>query len=295
MLNQGYSYRHVLGPDALKQPIADYLARAFNHSSAGQWLERISQGEILLNGIPATPGDHLRPGQILVWNRPGWSEEPTPQSFDILYQDEHLVAVNKPGGLPTNPGAGFYQNTLLTLVRKQFPEARPLHRLGRATSGLVLFGLNQKAASLVLKEWPHLQKRYLALAQGTAPEDTYDIRTPIGEIFHPRLGTVHAAHPEGKPSRSLATVLQRGSDSTLFQVDIFTGRPHQIRIHLSSIGFPLVGDPLYAPGGIPKSDNPGLPGDPGYWLHAHRLVLNHPITGISLNLEAPPPAILRVS
>lgn len=294
MLNQGYSYRHVLGPGARNQPIADYLAQTFNHSTQSQWFERIREGEILLDGCQATGDELLQPGQVLIWNRPGWVEEPTPQSFDILWNDEHLLAVNKPGGLPTNPGAGFYQNTLLTLVRQQFPQARPLHRLGRATSGLVLFGLTLPATSRILKDWPHIQKRYLALATGIATEETYDIQTPIGEHHHPRLGTVHAANPQGKPSRSLATVLERRKDSTLFQVDIFTGRPHQIRIHLASIGYPLVGDPLYAPGGVPRDENPGLPGDPGYWLHAHRMVLNHPITGYPLEFEAPPPEILRV-
>src|SRR5690606_476055 len=82
-------------------------------------------------------------------------------------------------------------------------------------------------------------------------------------------------------------------DSTLFEVDIHTGRAEQIRIHLAAIGHPLVGDPLYAPGGLPRAVDPGLPGDGGYLLHAMELRLIHPVSGLPLHLVAPPPPILR--
>ena len=290
--NQGYRYRLELGPEAAGHSTLSYLTHHFPHSSESEWKARIEAGEVLLNDKPAQTLEPLRAGVVLVWNRPGWVEEETPQNYGVIFQDEHLLAVDKPSGLPTIPGGGFYLNTLLSLVQTDFPEARPLHRLGRATSGLVLFALNVQAASTLSQRWPQVQKQYQALGSGVASQDMYDIQTPIGPRSHPRLGDVHAASPTGKPARSLARVLQRRAVTTVFEVDLLTGRPHQIRIHLACIGHPLAGDPLYADGGQPRLDQPGLPGDAGYWLHAKRVLLEHPVSGERLDLRAPLPEIL---
>jgi 23S rRNA pseudouridine1911/1915/1917 synthase len=101
---------------------------------------------------------------------------------------------------------------------------------------------------------------------------------------------VWAASPSGKPSQSLAKVTARTAGTTTFEVSLGSGRPHQIRIHLASIGHPLVGDPLYGPTGQPLEDLPGLPGDGGYFLHAQFLTLRHPITGEQIDLEATLPS-----
>ena len=110
-------------------------------------------------------------------------------------------------------------------------------------------------------------------------------------VAKPR-GRVHAASKDGKPALTHVRVLGERQASALVEATIVTGRPHQIRIHLAAAGHPLVGDPLYAAGGRPAPD-PGLPGDPGYRLHAHRLGLPHPATGRRLDLECPPPPELR--
>lgn len=292
-LNQGYSYRLVLGPEAVGHSTLSYLVSHFSHSSEVEWQARIQAAEILLDEHRADGQEQLRAGSVLIWNRPGWEEEETPRTYHVIFQDEHLLVVNKPSGLPTIPGAGFYLNTLLSLVRADFPEANPLHRLGRATSGLVLFALNAQAASHLNRRWPHVHKQYQALGSGVAVQQIYDIRTAIGPQAHPRLGHVHSACETGKPSHSIARTLQRRSTTTVFEVDLLTGRPHQIRIHLACIGHPLVGDPLYAAGGRPRLDQPGLPGDAGYWLHAKRLSFEHPASGERLDLSAPLPEILR--
>jgi 23S rRNA pseudouridine1911/1915/1917 synthase len=223
--------------------------------------------------------------------RPG-SNQTLPQHFEVLFDDPHLLAVNKPGGLPTLPGGGFMENTLLRLVQKQTPNANPVHRLGRATTGIVLFAKTAEAAAKLSANWntSRIQKIYRALAQGIAQQDAYEILTPIGAVPHPLIGSVWAANPSGKPSKSLAKVISRTASTTTFDVSLNSGRPHQIRIHLASIGHPLVGDPLYGVTGQPLENLPGLPGDGGYFLHAQFLNFHHPITREQINLEAALPS-----
>jgi 23S rRNA pseudouridine1911/1915/1917 synthase len=164
--------------------------------------------------------------------------------------------------------------------------------LGRATTGIVLFAKTAQAAALVSANWntPKVQKIYRALARNVARHDSYEILTPIGLVPHPLLGSVWAANPNGKPSRSLARVIARTASTTTFEVSLYSGRPHQIRIHLASIGHPLVGDPLYGPNGQPLDNLPGLPGDGGYFLHAQYLKFQHPFTGETIDLEAALPS-----
>ncbi|HEX7652841.1 MAG TPA: pseudouridine synthase, partial [Verrucomicrobiae bacterium] len=149
-----------------------------------------------------------------------------------------------------------------------------------------------QAASNLTANWntPKIQKIYRALAQNIAQQDAYEILTPIGLVPHPRIGSVWAASPGGKPSKSLAKVISRSPGTTTFEVSLKSGRPHQIRIHLASIGHPLVGDPLYGLTGQPLENLPGLPGDGGYFLHAQFLNFQHPITGEQIHLEAALPS-----
>jgi 23S rRNA pseudouridine1911/1915/1917 synthase len=301
-LNAGYTYREQVGLTWQGAAVLEYLCAQYAHSDAGTWQARLSLGEVCLNDRPASGEERLKAGQIVTWQRPPWQEEEVPLHFELLHQDAELLAVAKPGRLPTVPGGGFLTHTLLHLVRQQFPEASPLHRLGRGTSGLVLFARTSAAAAQLSAAWREHQvgKRYLALGKGQARQEHFDIRAAIGPVPHPRLGEVWAASPAGKPSQSRAQVMERRSGptrsgSTLFEVDIRTGRPHQIRIHLAWAGHPLVGDPLYGALGLPLSELPGLPGDGGYWLHSHRLRFRHPGTNQVLELVAPPPPELEWS
>ena len=291
MLNRGYAYTTCIGTKHHGQNLLLHLASLYPHSSPQAWQQKLDNGEVTLGGVTATGCESITAGQTLVWNRPPWLEPDAPQHFDVLWQDEHLLAVNKPAGLPTLPGGGFMENTLLRLVQKRNPDANPVHRLGRATTGIVLFAQTQQAAATMFANWntPKVQKIYRALAQNIADQDAYEILTPIGLVPHPRIGSVWAASASGKPSKSLAKVLTRDAGTTTFAVSLGSGRPHQIRIHLASIGHPLVGDPLYGPTGLPLENLPGLPGDGGYLLHAHYLNFLHPITGEQIRLEAPLP------
>ena len=295
MLNRGYAYTTTISSEYRGQTLLSHLASLYPHSTVQAWQQKLIDGEVTLDGAAATGSESLSLGQTLVWNRPPWNEPDAPQHFDILFEDSHLLAVNKPSGLPTLPGGGFMENTLLRLVQKRTPDANPVHRLGRATTGIVLFAKTQEAASNLFKNWntPKIQKIYLALAQNVAQHDSYEILTPIGLVPHPLIGSVWAASPVGKPSKSLAIVISRTASTTTFEVSLYSGRPHQIRIHLASVGHPLVGDPLYGPTGQPLKHLPGLPGDGGYFLHAQRLNFSHPLTGEHINLEAALPPSMR--
>lgn len=293
MRNQGYTYTTTIARAHQGQTLLHHLATLYPHSTVEAWRQNLDNGEVTLDGDPALGTETLQAGQVLIWNRPPWVEPDAPLHFEVLWQDADIVAVDKPSGLPTLPGSGFFENTLLRRVQRRYPDAHPVHRLGRATSGVVLFARTSSSAAHLAAHWntPAVEKVYRAIAQGIAGEDHYQIETPIGRVPHPRLGTVWAAHPAGKPSCSAARVLARGADSTLFSVRLHSGRPHQIRIHLASIGHPLTGDPLYGPGGQPLPHLPGLPGDGGYFLHAHTLQFRHPATGAIIAVEAPlPPA-----
>jgi len=295
-VNQGFEYREQVGPAAAGQTVLAYLAGRYRHSSPEVWQQRIALGEVRLGDAPAASGDRLRAGQVLVWCRPPWEEPAVPLAFAILYRDRHLLAVAKPRGLPSIPNGGFLTHTLLHLVRRAFPEATPLHRLGRGTSGLTLFARTPEARRAVSAAWreSQVEKEYRALVTGVPGRPTFSIETPIGPVPHPRLGQVYAASAarDARHALSHVRVLGERDGNAVVSVTIPTGRPHQIRIHLAAAGHPLVGDPLYVAGGVPAVE-PGLPGDPGYRLHAHRLSVSLPATGHRLALECAPPPILR--
>lgn len=292
--NSGCSYREQCGPQADGQLVLDYLSRQYPHSTRTEWEDNIAAGRVLLNDRPAAADETLRSGSWLIWQRPPWIEPPAPRCWQLLYEDTELLAVAKPSGLPTLPGAGFHESTLLHLVQQYAPDAMPLHRLGRWTSGLVLCAKTTAARRVLLQQWSErsVYKRYRALISGNPAWNESEVTTPIGPVPHPLLGTVYAASATGKQSRSLATVLERRGDTCLCDLVISTGRPHQIRIHLASVGHPLAGDPLYGSDGLPLPDSISLPGDPGYQLHAAELRVRHPVGGAELRLCCPPPLLL---
>jgi 23S rRNA pseudouridine1911/1915/1917 synthase len=150
------------------------LASLYPHSTPQAWQQKLNNGEVTLNGVTATGSESVTSGQTLVWNRPPWIEPDAPQHFEVLFDDPHLLAVSKPSGLPTLPGAGFMENTLLCLVQKHTPNANPVHRLGRGTSGIVLFAKTPQAASNLTANWntPKIQKiyrRWLKTLHSTTP------------------------------------------------------------------------------------------------------------------------------
>lgn len=295
-MNAGYAYRSVVRTSDTGCSVLAYLAGRYRHSTEAVWRARLERGEVRMGDAPVGADGRVRAGDVLVWSRPPWEEPAVPLHFDVIHDDADLLAVSKPAGLPTVPNGGFLTHTLLGAVRRTYPDAVAMHRLGRGTSGLVLFASSPEARRAVAAAWRRgeVMRTYRALVAGTPAWETVRIDTPIGLVPHPRLGRVHAASPGGKSAVSNVRVLGRHLETAIVEVHIETGRAHQIRIHLAAAGHVLVGDPLYAVGGVP-SPTPGLPGDGGYLLHAHRLVVRHPATGRFVAFEAPLPPDLRVS
>lgn len=293
-MNRGYEYAETLGPEARGATVLDWLVSRHRHSSEAVWRERLAAGEVRLDAAAVAAETPLERGQRLAWRRPPWEEEAVPLGFAILYRDDALLAVAKPRGLPSLPNGGFLEHTLLHGVRRIHPEAVPMHRLGRGTSGLLLFARTPQARRALAAAWRDgsVEKSYRALVSGVPRPGRFAVEAPIGLVPHPRLGRVHGSSAAGKRSRSEVEVLAVRGGRAFVSVRIDTGRPHQIRIHLAAAGHPLVGDPLYVTGGVPGPE-PGLPGDGGYLLHSHRLVLAHPASGRRLELECPPPPELR--
>lgn len=310
-LNAGHAYRDRVGAEAAGQPVSAFYAARYRHSGEAEWRRRLAAGEICRNGQRLRADGTLATGDRLIWHRPPWQEGAVPALPGPLFDDGDLLVFNKPSGLPVLPAGGWLEHTVLGQLERQVAcgalaaaagRPRPVHRLGRYTSGLLLCARRPASRawlSALLREGSRCRKLYRALLQpplpgsallALAPGESLTLTTPIGPRPHARLGMVWAAAPDADAdalaARSTLTLLRRAAGSWLVEVAIATGRPHQIRIHTAAAGAPLLGDPLYIPGGLPA--HRALPGDGGYQLHAHRLHLPLEDGGL-LELEAPLP------
>jgi 23S rRNA pseudouridine1911/1915/1917 synthase len=282
-LNQGYVYREqVRAKDAGAEVLAYHAAR-FPHSSLEEWSRAIAEGRVLVNGRSVACTAVLRAGDRLEFHRPPWEEPEVPRSFRVVHEDEDVLIVEKPAGLQVLPGGAFTASTLLHLVRTSSAaraESAPVHRLGRGTSGLVLFGKHKASRDALSEQFRArtARKTYLALARGTALPRSCIARHPIGRRAHGPL-RVACVERDGQAAVTRLRVLAVyvAEDRTLVAAQPITGRADQIRVHLAACGAPIVGDPLYGPGGVPCSD--ATPGEGGYYLHATALRVKHPATG----------------
>jgi 23S rRNA pseudouridine1911/1915/1917 synthase len=296
-MNQGWTYQEKVNSQGAGQTLLDYYSQNYQHSSREEWQNRILAGQILVNNQVATLETILKKGQQLIYQRSPWEEPDVPLNFVTLYEDTDLMIIAKPSGLPVLPGGGFLQNTLLYQLQQRYPQEMPvpIHRLGRGTSGLMLIARSALAKSKLSQQMRdrQIRKIYRALIGPSELPTEFTINQAIGKIPHPILGYIYGATPMGKFAQSNCRVLVQTSTKTLLEISILTGRPHQIRIHLAAIGYPLLGDPLYDVGGIAKittlDSKISVPSDCGYWLHAHQLGFIHPSTRENLSFICPPP------
>jgi 23S rRNA pseudouridine1911/1915/1917 synthase len=290
--NNGYVYIDTID-GRWTGSLLQHLCTHHRHSSEQQWHRRIVDGEVRIDDVVVHEGAvPLRGGQRVAWHKPPWVEPEAPLDVQVVYDDDDLLVVDKPAGLPTLPGAGYLEHTLLHVVRSwraNNATVSPIHRLDRGTSGLVLFARHPDAARALQQQADAglIDKRYHALVQGVVIDNEQRVEVPIGMVDDPVVTTLAAAHPAGKRARSVLHVVERRSTSTLLEVQLLTGRAHQIRIHCAAIGHPLVGEPLYGAGGVRAAGSVARPGDDGFVLRAQRLTVLHPRNGERLTFTAP--------
>jgi len=254
------------------------------------------------DGTRRRASERVRAGETVVLVRPAFEEPDVPLHFDVLYEDEAVLAIDKPAGLPVHPSASYHKNTLTYLLRQRFGDDAPqiAHRLDRETSGLLLCG-RTRSAERDLKmgfESRRVRKRYLAIVRGTMPEDEGSIDLAMDraeEGLHILMEV--SAEGEGYPAVTRYRVLGRRDDATLVSLSPESGRQHQLRVHLSAIGFPIIGDKLYGPEGIEpflEYIETGMTdalrhrlGHERHALHAHELEFTHPSSGEPMVLQAP--------
>ena len=216
---------------------------------------------------------------------------PAPGPLDILFEDGDMVVVNKAPGVSVHPGPGHFDDTLGNFLLWHYDlegetaDFHPVHRLDRGTSGL-LAAAKHPHAQEVLKSQLHtnaFRRTYLAVCQGVPEPGVGAIQAPLG----PRPGSLmeQMVSPDGKHARTRYRVLREYSGRALVELELDTGRTHQIRVHMAHIGHPLTGDFLYG------TEEPSLIGRPA--LHSARLELRHPVTGRELTFEAPLPQDLK--
>ncbi|MFK7992162.1 MAG: RluA family pseudouridine synthase [Sandaracinaceae bacterium] len=258
------------------------------------------------DGRKRRPSERVRFGEVVLLVRPSFEEPETPTDFEVIHQDEAVVVVDKPAGLPVHPSATYHKNTLTWLLRERYPDAPPhlAHRLDRETSG-VLVCARTIEDERVLKgafERRAVHKVYLAILEGTVLEEEGEIDRPMGRPDE-GLHLLMCLRDDGSPARTRWKVEARAPAHTLVSFYPLTGRQHQLRVHAAALGHPIVADKLYGPEGTqPFYDyhEYGMTdallarlGHERQALHAHRLTLTHPRTGEPVTWVAPLAADLR--
>lgn len=274
------------------------LARLLPEYSRSRLTRWIRDGAVRVNGTPRAAKDRVWGGETVeVALQPDpWETAYAPEGrpLAIVYEDEEIIVIDKPAGLVVHPGSGNWGGTLLNALLHHapalagLPRAGIVHRLDKETSGLLVVAKTLAAHAHLQRALAErrIRREYLALALGTLPGSRM-IEAPIGR--HPVHRTRMAVVEPGKPALTHVRALERLPGCTLILCRLETGRTHQIRVHLHSIGHPLVGDPVYR--GTPKGPAAALlAAFPRQALHAARLVVPHPAGGRELELESPLPA-----
>jgi 23S rRNA pseudouridine1911/1915/1917 synthase len=270
--------------------------------------QRIVRGQAYApDGRPLRPNHIVRAGDVIVIYRPPLPEPEAPRTFGVLWEDEDLLVVDKPAGLPVHPTARYHDNTLTALLGARYsPKPTLTHRLDRETSGILICARTKDAERSLKAQFEsrRVHKEYLALVRGRMALDETIVDVPLeleptGKLKN-RMRV--AARGQGLPAETRVTVVARGASTTLVACEPRTGRQHQIRIHLFALGHPVLGDKLY---GVDEDlflgfcetglddDMLAVLGLARHALHAHRIRFAHPRTGSEVSIRCPLPEDIR--
>jgi tRNA pseudouridine32 synthase/23S rRNA pseudouridine746 synthase len=255
-----------------------FLAERFPDVAAQSWAERLQRGEVVdAQGTPLRADSHVRSGMRIWYYRELDAETPIPFAERILYQDEHLLVADKPHFLPMIPTGRFLHETLLVRLKHklELPHLTPIHRLDRETAGVVIFSHNPgtRGAYQSMFQKRSIRKVYEALAtpiEGRSFPFTYRSRMVDGDQFFVMQ------EAEGEPnSETLVELIERRGDVALYRLHPHTGRKHQLRLHMASLGSPILNDAFY-PVALPcKGDDFSAP----LQLLARAISFDDPLTG----------------
>ncbi len=283
----------LVTPEMIQTRLDRLLVQAFPNHSRNYFQYLIGSGLVLVNGSPVKKRETVDVGdeiEVCFELTPELTLEAENIPLNILYEDDHLIAINKPAGMVTHPAVGHPNGTFVNALLyhcKTLPTTdnlRPgiVHRLDKDTSGVLIAAktteCHHKLVTLFASR--EITKHYRAICIGNPGDRT--VEEPIRR--HPSRRQEMHVDPAGKPATSIFKVLQTKGDLSLLDVHIITGRTHQIRVHLKHIGTPILGDSVY--GRPPANEKYGAARQ---LLHAYSLSLIHPITGAPLTLEAPIP------
>jgi 23S rRNA pseudouridine1911/1915/1917 synthase len=278
------------------------------YSSRNRIQALIKDGLVQVNGKPEKPGYKVKPGDSVTLElpeRPVREVLPENIPLHVVFEDDHMVVLNKPPGLVVHPAPGNYRGTLVNALLFHYgslpssgkgsadgegserERAGIVHRLDKDTSGVIVVARTEQALKALTKQFKDrvVQKKYLALVSGVIKKGSGTIEAAIGRHVKERQKiSVHTASP--REAVTLYKVKERFMNATLVEVEIKTGRTHQIRVHMAHLGFPVLGDRVY--GGV-KVARLGPLTIGRQMLHAESLSLLHPVTGTPLTFSAPPP------
>ncbi len=284
-----------------------WLAQALPDLSRARLQGLIAEGQVRVDGAPTRASSRLREGQLVTVQVPEAAPavpQPEAIALSVVYEDAHLIVIDKPAGLVVHPGAGTANGTLVNALLHHVRDLsgiggvlRPgiVHRLDRGTSGLILVAKDDATHRALAAQFQGRQvlKEYLALVHGALVRSSGEIVAPIGrDPVHRQRMSVRA--PRGRSARSSYTTEECFDGATLLRVRIHTGRTHQIRVHLASIGHPVAGDATYGGTRTPSSRRgaarEALASLTRPALHAAHLAFTHPADGRRMDLTAPLPA-----
>jgi 23S rRNA pseudouridine1911/1915/1917 synthase len=301
----------VAGPEDAGLRLDAWLARRLPELSRSRLQALIAAGEVRLDGSSARASLRVKPGQRALVRVPAAAAaEPLAQDIPlrVVHEDEALVVVDKPAGLVVHPGAGAPDGTLVNALLARVKDLsgiggvmRPgiVHRLDRGTSGLLVVAKDDATHRALARQFAArtVEKEYLALVLGSPARAAGEIDAPIGRD-PVRRQRMSVKAKRSRAARSSWRVVERFDGACLVRVAIHTGRTHQIRVHMASIGYPVAGDALYGGTRPPSSRRAAarhaLASLARPALHSARLAFDHPRTGARLAFEAPLPPDLAL-